>query len=107
MRPGSPQLGSQPGVMLELDYSSPSDVDLANILYIHNIPIVPANTRPELDACIKSTTSWVAWGLTRIENAVQDKIRDLDLPMDDSMASKLKRMSYRSKVLGYTRRVSR
>lgn len=107
MRPGSPQFGSQPGAIPELDYSSPSDVDLTNILYIHNIPMVPANMRPELDARIKSITSWMAWELTRIEDAVQDKIRDRDLPMDDSMASKLKRMSYRSKVLDYTRRVSR
>ncbi|EEU38850.1 uncharacterized protein NECHADRAFT_83168 [Fusarium vanettenii 77-13-4] len=107
MRPGGPQFGSQPGAIPELDYSSPSDVDLTNILYIHNIPMVPANMRPELDTRIKSITSWVAWELTRIEDGVQDKIRDRDLPMDDSMASKLKRMSYRSKVLDYTRRVSR
>ncbi|KAI8676000.1 hypothetical protein NCS57_00503000 [Fusarium keratoplasticum] len=106
MRTESPQYGSQPSAMSKLDYSSSSDVDLANILYIHNIPIVPAKMKPELDARIKSINSWLAWELTKVEDKVQDKINDGELPKDDSMVSKLKRTLYRSKVVSYNRRVS-
>lgn len=89
--------------MSQLDYSSCSDLDLANIRYIHNIPIVPANMKPQLDARIESISAWLAWELTRVEDMVQRKIKAGDLPTDDSVASKLKRMSYRSKVITYTR----
>ncbi|KAM6530415.1 hypothetical protein FALCPG4_008543 [Fusarium falciforme] len=90
MRPGSPQYGSRHSAMSELDYSGFSDVDLANILYIHNIPIVPAKMKPELDARIKNINSWLAWELARVGDKVQGKINDGELPKDDSMVSKLK-----------------
>lgn len=97
MRPESPQFGAQPGAMSQLD------LDLANIRYVHNIPIVSTDMKPQLDARIEAISAWLAWELTRAEDNVQRKIKSSDLPTDDSVASKLKRMSYRSKVITYTR----
>ncbi|RTE83265.1 hypothetical protein BHE90_002210 [Fusarium euwallaceae] len=103
MSPGYPQFGSESDAMSGLDYSSSTDVDLANILYVQNIPIVPTKKKDELDARIKSIETWLAWELTRVEDALQNKMQRGDVPKDDSMDSKLKRMSYRSKVLTFER----
>lgn len=83
----------------EVDYSTVSDLDLANILYIQNIPHVSADKKAVLDARIESISLWLAWELTRVENAVNGKVKSGDLPGDDSVASKSKRTTYRCKVV--------
>ncbi|OHF04271.1 hypothetical protein CORC01_00610 [Colletotrichum orchidophilum] len=98
---------SQPGGgPSEVDYSNTRDLDLANILYVQNIPVVPDTKKNELDACIKSINSWLAWELTRVEKQVENKIKSGELPGDESIASKSKRTAYRSKVVSATRELS-
>lgn len=94
------------GISPEVDYSTVSDLDLANILYIQNIPLVSAEKRGDLDARIESINLWLAFELTRVENAVNSKVKTGELPGDDSIASKSKRTSYRSKVVDAYRRQS-
>ncbi|KAJ4384398.1 hypothetical protein N0V85_008338 [Neurospora sp. IMI 360204] len=82
-----------------VDNSNSSDLDLPNILYIQNIPIVSAEKNAELNARIKSINSWLAWELTRVEELVQTKIKSSELPADGSVDSKSRRTAYRHKVV--------
>ncbi|EEA22636.1 hypothetical protein TMatcc_001475 [Talaromyces marneffei ATCC 18224] len=78
---------------------STRDLDVANILYVQNIPNVPDSHKTALYANVKSITTWVAWELTRVEGQVKAKVDDKKLPSDDSVASKSKRTAYRAKVV--------
>lgn len=88
----------------EPSYSDTNDFDLANLLYVQNIPDAPEEYQASLQANVKSTNSWLAWELTKVERAVAEKLQlkpdgTSPLPRDNSLVSKYKRTTYRTKVL--------
>ncbi|EED20824.1 hypothetical protein TSTA_040180 [Talaromyces stipitatus ATCC 10500] len=94
-----PALDTTPAPALEPIH----DLDLANILYVQNIPDVPDTHKPALYANVKSINLWVAWELTRVEGLIKTKVDGKNLPSDDSVASKSKRTGYRAKVADSSR----
>lgn len=88
------------------DYDSGYDLDLANLLYVQQIPSVPDAKKTALSAKMKSIELWLAWELTRVEEQVTNKLKSKQLPDDSSVVSKSKRTAYRSKVVSYFRNES-
>lgn len=88
------------------DYDTGYDLDLANLLYVQQIPSVPDAKKTALSARMKSIESWLAWELTKVEEQVDNKLKSKQLPDDSSVGSKSKRTAYRSKVVSYFRNES-
>ncbi|KAM0224747.1 hypothetical protein ACHAQD_001541 [Fusarium lateritium] len=85
-------------------YNNTNDFDLANLLYLQNIPNVPAKYQEAVQANAKSVNQWLAWELSRVETTVNSKLKTGALPKDDSLASKFKRTSFRIKVVDVLRK---
>lgn len=85
-------------------YGNTDDFDLANLLYVQNIPYAPAKYQETLQENVKSINQWLSWELKRVEDTVNDKIKSGALPKDDSIAAKFKRTSFRIKVMDVIRK---
>ncbi|KAL2864789.1 uncharacterized protein BJX67DRAFT_360307 [Aspergillus lucknowensis] len=82
------------------------DFELVDLLCVNYIPLVQDSLQEDLRAMRKELEAWQAWESAKYEEQVQDKIERHLLPADNSVASKMKRMAYRIKVVDYLRRSS-
>lgn len=69
------------------EYDDPTDLDLANVLYLQYIPDVPNPNKEALCAKVKSINSWAAYQLTSLEDHIRNRVNDGGLPRDASPAS--------------------
>ncbi|KAK7745696.1 hypothetical protein SLS62_009662 [Diatrype stigma] len=94
----NPSLETRDGPSLsEVDVSS--DYGTPNLLFLYYIPYIPSSAKPAMDELKEDLWSWHAWELAQAEKQVKRQIDSGNLPVDDSVASRIKRTNYRAKVV--------
>jgi len=83
--------------------SDTRDLDIANIIFIDQLPQVPESQIDNLKTLVSNVNDWEAWESARCEQAVHQKVQEQQLPGDNTVNSKSKRTQYRSKVCSFLR----
>jgi hypothetical protein len=75
------------------DYGTP------NLLFLYYIPFLPDDKKLDLEAIQDEFQTWNAWELGQAELQLIGHVEDGSLPSDDSIASRVARNNYRSRVI--------
>ncbi|OJD16540.1 hypothetical protein ACJ73_08876 [Blastomyces percursus] len=78
---------------------TPNDYGTPNLLFLFYIPQVPESEKDNINSQKADIQSWFAYELGKTELQVLDQLEDGNLPTDDSAASRVKRTTYRAKVV--------
>lgn len=84
---------SSHSIDVQNDYGTP------NFLFCYFTPLVPDSLKNELATAHEEFRSWNAWELFFAEEQLQTQLAKKTLPTDDSIQSRVKRCSYRAKVV--------
>ncbi|TGO08672.1 hypothetical protein BTUL_0197g00160 [Botrytis tulipae] len=79
------------------------DYGIPNLLYISYVPLISNFDKEKLDSIKADVESWFAFEVGQTESQVNNRMKEMRLPADSTVDSRVQRTMYRAKVIEHLR----